>query len=345
MRVEKKHFTDLEMPYAITTMEVDGTSYCLCASEKRDCGCVMINQETGECHKVWDAPGGVMAVLPIDGEQAFLSIEKFFPVFDSAAAEINRNEIHFEEGKLVLKKTKLCDFPYVHRIALIKEGDEQYLVGGSLCEKKEFVDDWSHPGGVFVGRYNQNAPIELEEIYHGLTKNHGMFVHYLEDGSQEILIGASEGILKVQRKQGVWTTELMDTGETSDIYTADFDEDGKEELAVIQGFHGNHIRILKETELGLKKIGELPLDFGHVLWTGKILGELCIIGGSRGGKKQLVLYRVIRAEQLRFESQIIDEATGPTQICVSELNGKVFVCAANHGAGSVDRYTISRDEK
>lgn len=340
MNIEKKHFTELDMVYAITTMEVDGTIYCLCASEKRDCGCFLINPETGEIHKVWDGPGGVMSVLPVEGEQAFLSIEKFFPVFDSAEALVNRNEIHFEDGRLVLKKTKLCDFPYVHRISLIKMGNETYLVGGSLCEKKDFVDDWSHPGGVFVGQYRQNEPIQLKEIYHGLTKNHGMFTHERKDGTPEVLIGASEGILKVYKRENEWHTEMLAAGETSDIWTADFDGDAEEEIAVIQGFHGNHIRILKKNGTELNCIGELPLNFGHVLWAGTISGELCIIGGSRGGKRELTLHRVKRSVQPEFESYVIDEETGPTQICVVEADGKTRIFAANHGAGSVDMYTI-----
>jgi len=341
MIIEKRHFAKLDMVYAIAAMEIDGRSYCLCASEKRDCGCLLIQPETGEVHKVWDGPGGVMSVLPVEGEQAFLSIEKFFPVFDSAQAVVNRNEIHFEGGRLVLKKTKLCDFPYVHRISLISDGDETWLVGGSLCEKKDFVDDWFHPGGVFVGKYRQDKPVALEEIYHGLTKNHGMFVHDGKNGKPEVLIGASEGILRVSREAGKWCTELLNAGETSDIWMADFDGDSQEEAAVIQGFHGNHIRILKENGADMDCIGELPLEFGHVLWAGQIMGELCLIGGSRGGERELTLYRVKKSARPEFEAHVIDKGVGPTQICVTEMDGKPRIFAANHGAGDVDMYTLS----
>lgn len=340
MKCRKVHLADLEMVYAITAMEVDGKVYCLAASEKRQGACYLIDPESGKVHTVWDGPGGVMTLLPLEGEQAFLSIEEFYPVFASEQASIWKTELSMKEDGLAVKKERLCNLPFVHRIGMLKGTDGLYLVGASLCSGKDYVEDWSRPGGIYVGKYEKGQPIELENIYLGLTKNHGMFLQERTDGSQRMLIGASEGILTVEH-DGQWKTRLLPGGETSDLWTEDFDGDGREEIAVIQGFHGEHIRILKEQEEGFRVIGELPIHFGHVLWAGRILGELYVIGGSRSEDKALTLYRVIPGEKPEFEAMVLDEGTGATQISVSIEEDHAVIFAANHGAGSIDMYVLT----
>lgn len=342
MKCKKVHLADLEMVYAITGMEMHGKLYCLAASEKRNGKCCLIDTDTLESHTVWDGPGGVMTLLPLEGEQAFLSIEEFYPVFDSRKASIWKTKLSVENGILRRDKKKLCSLPFVHRIGMLKGTDGQYLVGASLCSDKEFVEDWSKPGGIYVGKYEQKEPLNLENIYMGLTKNHGMFLQKNEDGTEKMMIGASEGILELKHV-GKWETNLLSVGETSDIWMEDFDGDGEPEIAVIQGFHGEHIKVLKQQPEKVSVIGELPVYFGHVLWAGEILGQLCLIGGSRGEDKALTLYQVIKGEKPEFRETVLDMGTGATQISVHALGEKVMVLASNHGVNSVDMYILTKD--
>ncbi|MCD7736027.1 MAG: hypothetical protein LUI07_03535 [Lachnospiraceae bacterium] len=344
MKVNKVHLADLELVYAVTAMELEGDIYCLAASEKRDGACLCIHLETGKSYTVWDGPGGVMTLLPLEGENAFLSIDEFYPVFDSAAAAVFRTEISVSDGEVSVKKEKLCDLPFVHRIGLLEADGQKYLVGASLCSGKDYVDDWSRPGGIYAGEYHPGSPVAMKNIYMGLTKNHGMFLQKNHDGSQTMFIGASEGVLRVEKPEaGEWKTELIPLGETSDVWTEDFDGDGKAEIATIQGFHGEHIRIFKEGKEKQDIIGELPIHFGHVLWAGRFFGALWMIGGSRGEDKALVLYKVKEGTHPEFEKTVLDEGTGATQISVVTEPDRVRILASNHGKGSVDMYVLERE--
>lgn len=339
MEIQKKRIAHLDKVYAVAAVQIDGKDYCMAASENRGGTCLLIDIETGKCFTVWDGPGGVMSLEQVKGEQAVLSIEAFYPVFDSKESVICRTELAFEDGKLKAEKKKLCNLPYVHRIGLVYEGGKPFLVASTLCAYKAYTEDWSQPGSIFAGEYKKDRPLELTCLYEGLTKNHGMYIDETKS-SPEIYAGAAEGILHI-RKEGDWKVQLWDAGETSDICLADVDRDGTDEIAVIQGFHGEHIRLLKRQDGNFCCIGELPVRFGHVLWAGEIFGSLYLIGGSRGGDKELSLYRVERGEKPGFELVYHDVGTGAAQIAVLRGKVKVKILAASHGEDAVDMYTLT----
>lgn len=339
MEIQKKRIAHLDKVYAVAAVQIGGRDYCMAASENRDGTCLLIDIETEQCVTVWDGPGGVMSLVPVRGEQAVLSIEGFYPVFDSKESVICRTELAFEDGKLKAEKKKLCNLPYVHRIGLVYEGGKPFLVASTLCAYKAYTEDWSQPGSIFAGEYKKDRPLELTCLYEGLTKNHGMYIDETKS-SPEIYAGAAEGILHI-RKEGGWNVQLWDAGETSDICLADVDRDGTEEIAVIQGFHGRHIRLLKQQADGFCCIGELPLRFGHVLWAGEIFGSLYLIGGSRGGDKALSVYRVERGEKPKLHLVYRDVGTGAAQIAVLRRKDKVRILAASHGEDAVDMYTLT----
>ncbi|MEI3175373.1 MAG: hypothetical protein V8S96_02115 [Lachnospiraceae bacterium] len=82
--VIKEKLAALSMCYSITVMEYHGREYCISASEERDGGIVMIDTETKTVSELEGLAGGVMAVIPIpEREGEFLSIQKFYPIFDS----------------------------------------------------------------------------------------------------------------------------------------------------------------------------------------------------------------------------------------------------------------------
>ena len=69
MQVKKRFLARLPWVYAITTLELEGRTWCLAASELEGGGgdCLLIDPDTGAVHTVWTGPGGVMSLVPIPG--------------------------------------------------------------------------------------------------------------------------------------------------------------------------------------------------------------------------------------------------------------------------------------
>ena len=127
---------------------------------------------------------------------------------------------------------------------------------------------------------------------------------------------------------------------------SDLDGDGMDEIAIIEGFHGDKAVIFKQGAGGYERALELPLDFGHVLWGGSFLGEPGLITGSRGGGMQLSLYRFNpnREEENRLSVRsetVIDKGQAPAQIIVNEWKDSAEIIAANHGVAQLVRYRCS----
>ena len=343
MQVKKRFLARLPWVYAITTLELEGRTWCLAASELEGEGgdCLLIDPDTGAVHTVWTGPGGVMSLVPIPGEAgAFLSIDEFYPVFQSEHASVHRTALSFEGGRLRVDKTLLCRLPYTHRITLLREADGVYLAAASLCERKDFVEDWAHPGGIYIGAYDP-AGVRLEPVYQGLTKHHGMYTQPCP-GGDVLWLSAQEGILRVRRQSGGWNTEFVFREETSDLWLSDLDGDGKEELAVIQGFHGDTVSILKSGPGGYEKQVTIPVHFGHVVWSGQVLGSPSLITASRAGDMELTLHRVTLQEgHIQLEPQILDRGSGATQIAVVSEHSRVRIFSASHETGAVDLYELT----
>lgn len=343
MKVKKVPLAKLPWVYAVTTLELGGKTYCLAASELEGEGgsALLIDPETGEVHTIWDGPGGVMSLVPIPGEDgAFLSIDEFYPVFKSEKASIHRTQLSFANGVLQVEKKLLCRLPFTHRITLLQEKDGLFLAAANLCSHKDYVEDWSHPGGIHIGTYHSDG-VTLTSIYQGLTKNHGMYTEQRPDGDV-LWIGAQEGIVRCWRQDGGWKTELVLEEETSDMWLSDLDGDGEAEIAVIQGFHGNTASILKWADGRLEKQVTVPIDFGHVVWTGQVLGRPSMITASRAGRMELALHTVrVEGGTFHLDTSVLDEGTGATQIAVDNRGDCVRVFCANHETGTVDLYVLS----
>lgn len=143
--------------YAAAQVMVDGRRYYVVSSENPGGKALLIDAETEECFLLPDGPGGVMTFIQAPGESAMLSIEEFYPVFNSASAKIIKTELHRQGGSIKVKKHVLAEVPYVHRISLLREADGLYLAAGILCRQKACSDDWSTPGSLKIGKYDPNA--------------------------------------------------------------------------------------------------------------------------------------------------------------------------------------------
>lgn len=327
--------------YAVGSIEAAGALYYGVASENRDGEVFLLDSKDGKVYPVNGGPGGVMSLVDVPGENAMLSIEEFYPVFDSVSAKIVKIGLEVKEGQVQVSRKVLTDAAYVHRISLLKEEDGIFLAAGILCSHKDFQDDWSRAGSMQIGRYTPGTDhVELETVYDGVFKHHAMYVRRNQAGYDDLYFGGTEGVFCTRRKNGQWITEHVLDVPASDIVVYDLDGDGQEELAIIEGFHGDNVAVFRQ-ENGWKRALDIPAEFGHVLWGGAFLGAPGLIAGSRGGSKELVLYRLKCGNAGGVEigdKTVIDSGQAPAQILV--LDDGRQVVAANHGVAQLARYSM-----
>ena len=345
MKVNKKRLAELEMVYAVCTMELNGKTHFLAATEEHG-KCLLFSGPDWQESTVWQGPGGSMTLLPLKHCQgALLAIQEFFPIFKSQNAGIVLAQVGSCPSE-PWRVRRVLDLPFVHRIEVVDVGNTPYIVAATLCGPKSYVDDWSRPGAVYAGPVPGKLEDDwyVEKILDGITKNHGLHITKLDDRSVGLVSG-QEGLFALEIPQApgqVWQSKRLLDHEVSDICAADIDGDGETEIAAIEPFHGNTLVVYKARSTGVERLCEYPLDFGHVVWMGSILSAPAIVAGSRGGKKELVLLRLRSSKaQLWLDPIILDRGVGATQIAVVSRPDGDFILSANHGANEVALYEIT----
>ena len=329
--------------YAIGTIDLDGQTYVIAASEKKDGPAFLINPVSGTTETIWEGPGGVMAMIGCSGGR-ILSIDEFYPVFDSAKAAVYVTEVKGSVDHHSFHKRKLFDLPWCHRVAYVHESDGDFIIAASLCKEKKFVEDWSTKGSVYA------VPVSADFICEGnlepiisekIEKNHALWVHRNADGTDDIYVGGTEGIFCITRNNGFWSYSQILNIPTSDIAVGDLDGDGKDEIAVIEGFHGSTLEVFKEDEAGFRPVASCDFEFGHVLQISMINGKNRIILGSRAGEKFLEIVDLIHTEDgYSLLKTAVDTGVGPAQAIIVPQNDSAIIYAADHGVDTVAAYYL-----
>lgn len=348
MRIRKLALVSLDAIYAIAAYDEGDRPVVLAATEKEG-PCLRMRWPDWEPEVLWSEPGGVMSLAPLGAADGLVAIERFFPVFQSEDAGIvYARPGGREDGGWSV--TRVADLPFVHRVEIVSVGTEPFIVAATLCAGKDCVDDWSRPGAVYVGPVPRDPAVQtpwpLRPVLEGIVKNHGMHVAQL-DGRRVVLISGQEGLFQLEVPTGAgeeWNVRQLLNHEISDMYVADVDGDGVPELVTIEPFHGNMLRVYKREATGSpwQAAAELPLDFGHVVWAGTLLGEPAILAGSRRGRKELSLIRMVRGpRRLQHVPVDIDTGVGPTQVAVVHRADRELIFSANHGRGEVTLYELT----
>lgn len=337
MKVEKKHVIALPAVYATAEVQLSGKRYFVAASEARDEHVYLIDPETLSCSDLWVGDTGVMNVVQIPQRDELLAITKFYPIFQSKEAAI----CHLKpgaEGYLhpwdITEKLKL---PFCHRIGIVQNDNGLFVIGCQLCRDKDFQEDWTQPGSIWMAPIPDTADGEwqLTEVFTGLTKNHGLFI---QNGNQ-VYICSEDGVLLFDMSRyhagDQLLPTLISTTPTSDIWIQE--TPAACFAGTIEPFHGNTAAVYRMKEQSFEKAAEFPIDFGHVVWAGSVFGQNALILGNRGGERALELVFWETGERLPLDSDI-----GPTQITVIQEGEQVTILSANHGAGSVDLYILTR---
>ncbi len=285
-----------------------------------------------------------MTLAGIPGrDNAFLGIQEFFPVFQSEGAGVVLSE--WVDGQW--RTRRVFDLPFIHRFEVISVEGRNFVLAAALCENKAFRDDWSKPGALYVAEIPSDLSRQwpLKQIMTGITRNHGMCRSRLK-GRDVVLVTGAEGVFAVrvpERVQEGWVIDHLMPQEVSEAVAFDLDGDGNEEIVTIEPFHGDKLRVYKDTGSGYSQVYEHEIAFGHALWAGELLGKPAILVGNRGGGKDLACLRPGSADLSAFDNTEIDAGVGPTQFLVFDTPEGKCLLSANHGAGEVALYTFSQD--
>ncbi|GAW98507.1 hypothetical protein [Secundilactobacillus mixtipabuli] len=332
----KKVFSDkLIHCYAVLHLQNADHDYLIVASEE-DAACYAYNLDNHyEKTTVWENIGGTMTMVQIPNTLDFLATQRFYPGFNASQCIIVRE--HF--NGIGWDKKVVGFFPYVHRFDIVPKGPHTYwFVGCSIANSKKSVDDWSDPGKIWIGEFNDtlNQIQELRALDVKLFKNHG---YYRVPKQNFSFITAEEGIFKLNYPSSGsdWVLEKVSDTETSDIAMCDVDNDGKSEFLTIEGFHGPYLSVLNACFEPV--IHTEPLTpFGHAIWGGQLEGEPGFIFGYRAGNRDL-LWLTLNNSQLKYT--LIDKNVGSSNVLTYFKNHESFILSANRESSEIAVYLVS----
>lgn len=344
MRVEKRVLADLHMVYAVCTIQLESGTHFMAATEAEG-GCLLFSPPEWTASAVWDGPGGTTSLATVPSRHgALVAVEEHLPVFQAETAGV----VYAETVGAVTalwRVRRVFDFPFVHRVDVVTGGATAYVVAASVCSGKDFRDDWSRPGAVYAGAVPERPddPWRFDPVLQGVSKNHGMHVTRLRQRAA-VLIAGEEGLFALfppDSADASWESERLLERPVSDVYTADLDGDGVLEMVTIEPFHGDALKVYRQSRSRWQTVYEHPLDFGHVAWAGEILDRPAVLAGSRAGEKELTLLLPSPDLSAAWEQLVLDRNIGPAQVAVLNEDDRGLILSANHAAGQAMLYTVS----
>jgi len=343
MNVYKRVLGPLELAYTVSFQPIDGRRHIVAASEGHG-PVLLFSPPDWKPLVISDSPGGIMCLERIPGRpNTLIGVERFYPIFVAEHAGIMI--MHPSSGvKGTWRVRRVLNLPFVHRIRVIAIGGISFLVAATICGGKSFQEDWSKPGAIYISRIPDNPEEQwhLHPILTGLFQNHGLVLQEM-DGAHYLYIGCENGLLRMRiptDPEGPWKAETILATPVSDLSFFDLDGDGQLELATIEPFHGNRLVVYRSDKGQWKPVFETELSFGHVVWSGTLLGQPGILAGSRRKQEELSWY-YSSGKDLNLRTRFdIDTKIGPTQIDVIHELDRDLIVSANHTPGEIALYEL-----
>ncbi len=342
MEFTKRRLSKAEMGYFITHLNILGQDRVIAAPEAN--GPTMVFAPPAyEPQILAPGPGGCMGFAPLPGrDDALLMITAFYPIFQSEKAGINLFQA-VDGLNQPWQSTRIIDLPFVHRICMVGNGTDNYLIAASVCGGKDFQDDWSRPGTTYAAKVPDDieGPWELVPVMENIHRNHGMQVGCFK-GQKCVFIAGDEGlfVLKVPEAGSTeWESTVIIDHPISEVYPADLDQDGEDEIAVIEPFHGEAMSVYKNIQGIWTRIYTAELAFGHGLWAGSLGGENVVIAGNRANEKNLACFQVTSANPFAMEEFVVDPGSGTTNMDVLETPDGKALATSNPGHEEYALYT------
>ncbi len=346
MHIEKKIIAPLAFPYSLHGLRVDGALRRIVAGNEKKGRAIHFAPDGADVQTIWDGEslGGVTGLdqLP-EGGMDFIAIEGAYKGFNCEKAGVIRARQENGEWRV----TRLAELPFAHRMCVPAVGGKAgqagkaFVLVASLCGGKDNKDDWSRPGAVWLAEWKGGDRLDFAPLIEGIHKNHGLF-HGRFDGRESVLITGEEGVFVIRVPDvpgGEWLWERIMDEPVGDVCAYDIDADGEDELIVIRGFHGREAAVYKRVDGAWTAMYRFPVDFGHFIWGGKVLGRDAFITGYRGANAALVLFRKVPGVW-NFDIDCIDQLESPINMLPLETDEGLALYVTNAASDSVARYLI-----
>lgn len=346
MKFEKKRLGDMTRCYCAGHTVIYEKLYVLLASEEPEGPCYAYSGEAlSEREALWEYVGGTMSIVEIpETNGQILAVQNFFPGFKSERAKLVWGRRDPQKGWIM---RDFLFLPFLHRFDIIRQDGANYFLASVLCGSKKDREDWSDPGRVLVGILPDDLtkPMELTPILTGLTKNHG-YCRGVYEGKVCSYITCEGGVYAVvpPQKQGQnWETKQILSTPTSDVAVFDLDGDGKLELATIEPFHGNSMKIYHEDgKGGYTEVYSYPneMNFAHALWAGKLRGQPAVVLGIRRMESELAVICYDSAADC-YTTEILEKGGGPSNVDVVAGAERDLLICANHTKNEAAVYFVT----
>lgn len=340
MKVEHKHLDEMYRAYAAATFPIDDEPAIFIASEEKDHPCYMYTGEHFETRTtVWESGGGCMSIIPIPSKKnEFLAIMDFYLKESPSSAKLVWGK--YNNGKWSIKD--VLYLPYLHRFDIYPINGINYFVGATIADSKEFKDDWSVGGSIYMGVIpdDPSQGIDIRKIKSGMFRNHGYYKR-VEKGVIKGYFASDEGVFELDPTQDWSFTQIMNKA-VGEIALHDINGDGKLEMITIEPFHGDTIKVYEMSghDNEYKEVYKVPfkLDFAHTLVGDELNGVSSFVGGIRRVDNQLF---TIQYQDGSYNLNIIDDG-GPSNIAVGHTADRDYIVAANHTRNEAAVYFIDK---
>lgn len=342
MKIEKIHLDEITRCYCASHIDIDGKFYAFLGSENPESPCYSY---TGADFKdkelVWNDRGGCMSIIPFETRSGeFLAVNEFYLKVSPSKAKI-------VWGKKKANGWEIKDLfllPYIHRFDIYHVDGVDYLILATIAKHKEFKEDWSLPGQIYVAKLPEdlNEEINLELLVDGLYRNHG----YCRGNNNGVVcgyFGSDQGLIRITpnlSENGKWTVEKILDGQIGEIALVDINNDGKEELMTIEPFHGNTIKVYKEVsgQYVVDYVYPNEIDFAHTLVGKPIRGVNSFVAGIRRIDAELFILQYLDNE---YQVTYVDKGQGPANVDVVNFDDYDLIISANHTANEAAIYKIT----
>jgi hypothetical protein len=348
VKFKKRVLCRLAAPYAVASWQLDG-SPCIGAATEGEGPTLLFEQPFNHPREILCGPGGCMAILP-DPElpSSLYVIQGCFPGFRFQGGGVYG--VRREPGGAWVS-ARIADLPFIHRIDLVRRGAHRYLLAANLAQDKRDAADWTRPGSLWAaelpgdGRGTAGAVtgpaglLTLTPVLEGISRNHGMTRACME-GRDTILLSGTEGVFAVdlESESPAWKAARLLDHEVSEQAFLDLDGDGRDELATIEPFHGNLLRVYRGSGAAWHLMWEAEIAFGHGLVAALLDGRPSLVVANRAGSKDLVAFCARDPGAWHPERVVVDAASGTANSATVTVGGRVHLVSANQAAGELALY-------